>query len=110
AAVRRTAAAMSVTVIIPTYNERDNIAPLVERLLEHDAVNVLVGDDGSPAGTGAVADAVAAQHPGRVEVLHRTGNRGFGRSYVDGIRHAIARGRDLICQVDCDSSRAPAAR
>ena len=99
---------MRVTVIIPTYNERDNIAPLVERLLEHDGVNVLVVDDASPDGTGAVADAVAAQHPGRVEVLHRTSNRGFGRSYVDGIRHAIARRADLICQMDADFSHDPA--
>ena len=99
---------MRVTVIIPTYNERDNIAPLVERLLEHDGVNVLVVDDASPDGTGAVADAVAAHHPGRVEVLHRTSNRGFGRSYVDGIRHAIARRADLICQMDADFSHDPA--
>jgi dolichol-phosphate mannosyltransferase len=99
---------MRVSVIIPTYNERDNIAPLVERLLEHDGVNVLVVDDASPDGTGAVADAVAAQHPGRVEVLHRTSNRGFGRSYVDGIKHAIARGADLICQMDADFSHDPA--
>ena len=99
---------MRVTVIIPTYNERDNIAPLVERLLEHDGVNVLVVDDASPDGTGAVADAVAAHHPGRVEVLQRTSNRGFGRSYVDGIRHAIARRADLICQMDADFSHDPA--
>jgi len=99
---------MSVTVIVPTYNERDNIALLVERLLEHDEVNVLVVDDASPDGTGAVADAVSAQHPGRVEVLHRTSNRGFGRSYVDGIRHAIARRADLICQMDADFSHDPA--
>jgi len=99
---------MNVTVIVPTYNERDNIASLVERLLEHDGVNVLVVDDASPDGTGAVADAAAAQHPGRVEVLHRTGNRGFGRSYVDGITRAIARRADLICQMDADFSHDPA--
>ena len=99
---------VSAVVIIPTYNERDNIALLVERLLEHDEVNVLVVDDASPDGTGAVADAVSAQHPGRVEVLHRTSNRGFGRSYVDGIRHAIARRADLICQMDADFSHDPA--
>ena len=99
---------MRVTVIIPTYNERDNIAPLVERLLEHDGVTVLVVDDASPDGTGAVADAAAAQHPGRVEVLHRTGSRGFGRSYVDGIKQAIAQRADLICQMDADFSHDPA--
>jgi dolichol-phosphate mannosyltransferase len=99
---------MRVTVIIPTYNERDNIAPLVERLLEHDEVSVLVVDDASPDGTGAVADAAAQQHPGRVEVLHRTTKRGFGRSYVDGIMQAIARRADLICQMDADFSHDPA--
>jgi dolichol-phosphate mannosyltransferase len=99
---------MRALVIVPTYNERDNIAPLVARLLEHDGVNVLVVDDASPDGTGAVADGIAAQHPGRVEVLHRTSNRGFGRSYVDGIRHAIARRADLICQMDADFSHDPA--
>jgi dolichol-phosphate mannosyltransferase len=99
---------MMAIVIIPTYNERDNIAPLVEHLLEHDSVNVLVVDDASPDGTGAVADAVAAQHPGRVEVLHRTGRRGFGRSYVDGIERAVARRADLICQMDADFSHDPA--
>ena len=99
---------MTVTVIVPTYNERDNIAALVERLLEHAEVSVLVVDDASPDGTGAIADALAQQHPGRVEVLHRTGKRGFGRSYVDGITHAVARRADLICQMDADFSHDPA--
>ena len=99
---------MTVTVIVPTYNERDNIAALVERLLEHAEVSVLVVDDASPDGTGAIADALAQQHPGRVEVLHRTGNRGFGRSYVDGIKHAVAQRADLICQMDADFSHDPA--
>jgi len=95
---------MSATVIIPTYNERDNIAPLVERLLEYGEVSVLVVDDASPDGTGAVADAVTAQHPGRVEVLHRTSNRGFGRSYVDGIAQGVHQDVELICQMDADLS------
>ena len=99
---------MKAMVVIPTYNERDNIAQLVERLLEHGEVGVLVVDDASPDGTGAVAEAIAQQHPGRVEVLHRRSNRGFGRSYVDGIKHAIARRADLICQMDADFSHDPA--
>jgi len=99
---------MNALVIVPTYNERDNIAPLIERLLEHDGVRVLVVDDQSPDGTGETADAAARRHPGRVEVQHRTGTRGFGRSYVDGIRRAIAQGADLICQMDADFSHDPA--
>jgi dolichol-phosphate mannosyltransferase len=99
---------MKAIVIIPTYNERENIPPLVEALLAHEGVGVLVVDDESPDGTGAVADEVARRCPGRVEVLHRRANRGFGRSYIDGITHALATGADLICQMDADFSHDPA--
>ena len=95
-------------VIIPTYNERENIPPLVEALMQHDGVRVLVVDDQSPDGTGETADAVAAQHGGRVDVLHRTSLRGFGRSYIDGIKRAIREPIDLICQMDADFSHDPA--
>jgi dolichol-phosphate mannosyltransferase len=99
---------MKALVIIPTYNERDNIPPLVERLLEHDGVSVLVVDDQSPDGTGAVADAAAARAPSRVAVLQRTAKRGFGRSYIDGIRHALTLPVDVIGQMDADFSHDPA--
>jgi dolichol-phosphate mannosyltransferase len=99
---------MNAVVIIPTYNERENIPPLVDALLRHDGVRVLVVDDQSPDGTGAVADDVARQHPGRVDVLHRTTRRGFGRSYIDGIKRGMAGGADLICQMDADFSHDPA--
>ena len=69
---------------------------------------ILVVDDGSPDGTGAVAEALASEHPGRIDVLHRTGVRGLGRSYVDGLQKAIATpGVDLICQMDADLSHSP---
>jgi dolichol-phosphate mannosyltransferase len=69
---------------------------------------MLVVDDGSPDGTGDVADALVAEYPGRVEVMHRTGKRGLGRSYVDGLRHAIAStDAELICQMDADLSHNP---
>jgi dolichol-phosphate mannosyltransferase len=99
---------MTALVIIPTYNERDNIAALVERLLQHDGVSVLIVDDSSPDGTGHVADTLAASCPSKVGVIHRTTDRGFGRSYVDGIRHAIGQPLDLICQMDADFSHDPA--
>jgi dolichol-phosphate mannosyltransferase len=99
---------VNAVVIVPTYNERDNVPPLVEALLRHTGVRVLVVDDQSPDGTGAVADAMARTHPDRVAVLHRTASRGFGRSYVDGIKLALAQGADLICQMDADFSHDPA--
>jgi len=101
---------MDVLVVTPTYNERDNLPLLAAGVLQHDGFRMLVVDDGSPDGTGAIADQLARDHPGRVEVIHRTGTRGLGRSYVDGLRHAIAEGRaDFICQMDCDLSHDPAA-
>jgi dolichol-phosphate mannosyltransferase len=94
-------------VVVPTYNERDNIPVLVRGILAHQGFRVLVVDDGSPDGTGAIADALAAEHPGRVEVMHRTGPRGLGRSYVDGLKHAVASGAQLIFQMDADLSHGP---
>ena len=99
---------MDVLIVTPTYNERDNLPVLVEGVLKHDGARMLVVDDGSPDGTGAVADALAAQYPGRIEVMHRTGPRGLGRSYVDGLLHAIREGRaEFICQMDADLSHNP---
>ena len=99
---------MNVLVIIPTYNERDNLPDLVRAIVAHDGFRVMVVDDGSPDGTGAIADSLAAEFPGRVEVVHRTGKRGLGRSYVDGLKRAVAEGRaDLVCQMDADWSHDP---
>jgi dolichol-phosphate mannosyltransferase len=96
-------------VIVPTYNERENLPLLVDQLMEQPNVTVLVVDDDSPDGTGAVADALAARHAGRVEVMHRTGDRGLGRSYIDGIQTMLARSVhvDVICQMDADLSHDP---
>lgn len=98
---------MTALVIIPTYNERDNIAMLVERLMAQPQVRVMVVDDNSPDGTGAIADTLATSYPGRVSVLHRTADRGFGRSYIDGIRRAIEEPVDVVCQMDSDLSHDP---
>lgn len=99
---------MNVLVVTPTYNERDNLPLLAAGVLAHEGFRLLVVDDGSPDGTGAVADQLALDHAGRVEVIHRTGPRGLGRSYVDGLMHAVTEGRaDFICQMDCDLSHDP---
>jgi dolichol-phosphate mannosyltransferase len=99
---------MNVLVVTPTYNERENLPLLAAGVLAHDGFRLLVVDDGSPDGTGAVADQLVTDHPGRVEVLHRTGPRGLGRSYVDGLLHALKEGTaDFICQMDCDLSHGP---
>jgi len=98
----------SAIVVIPTYNERANLPVLVEGLLGHDRVRALVVDDNSPDGTGALADDLARANPGRVDVIHRTGRRGFGRSCVDGMAHALAEPVDLVCQMDADLSHDPA--
>ena len=94
-------------VIVPTYNERDNIPVVVARLMAIPDVRVLVVDDGSPDGTGAVADTLAAGAGGRVSVLHRTGPRGLGVAYIDGMRQALASDATHICQMDADLSHNP---
>ncbi len=94
-------------VLVPTYNERENLPLLVDTVLTLTAASVMVIDDGSPDGTGAVADGLAALHPGRVSVMHRTGKRGLGRSYVDAMQAALIMDVDLICQMDADLSHDP---
>ena len=101
-------AAPRALVVVPTYNERENLPVLAEGLLRHDNVRILIVDDGSPDGTGAIADELAAVHPGRVRVLHRQGLRGLGRSYIDGLKLALDEPVDVICQMDADLSHDPA--
>jgi dolichol-phosphate mannosyltransferase len=94
-------------VVVPTYNERENIGPLIRQILAVEGFQVMVVDDNSPDGTGALADELSREFPGRVEVVHRTGRRGLGRSYVDGFALALQRDVDLICQMDADFSHDP---
>jgi dolichol-phosphate mannosyltransferase len=96
-----------IVVVVPTYNERDNLPVLAAGILAHPGFRLLVVDDGSPDGTGAVADELVAAHPGRVDVMHRTGPRGLGRSYIDGLQRALASGADLVFQMDADLSHNP---
>ena len=98
---------MNTLVVVPTYNERDNLPLLVPAVLAHPGFRMLVVDDGSPDGTGQIADSLAQQYPGRIEVMHRTGQRGLGRSYVDGLKRALQTDATLICQMDADLSHNP---
>lgn len=99
---------MNALVVVPTFNERENLPPLVRGVMAHDGFRMLIVDDNSPDGTGAVADQLATEYPGRIEVLHRTGERGLGRSYVDGLRRALQTDAELIFQMDADLSHDPA--
>ena len=96
-----------VVVVIPTYNEADNLEWLVERLRRaQPAVDVLVVDDGSPDGTGELADRMAAADP-RVTVLHRTAKEGLGAAYLHGFAVALDRGYDVVGEMDADGSHQP---
>jgi len=94
---------------VPTYNERENLEPMLRALGEvlRPDDRVLVIDDASPDGTGELADRLAAELP-YVDVLHRERKEGLGRAYVDGFRTALAAGADLVLEMDCDFSHDPA--
>lgn len=99
--------AMRTLVIIPTYNERDNLPPLVEAVLGvNPTLDVLVVDDNSPDGTGALAEAFARRN-GRVRVLHRPGKGGLGTAYLAGFRYALDRGYARVVEMDADFSHRP---
>ncbi|MEV6238620.1 polyprenol monophosphomannose synthase [Lentzea sp. NPDC051838] len=102
---------MKVTVVVPTYNERDNLPVLVDLLAALDVpdLHVLVVDDGSPDGTGRVADALALDGPIPLSVLHRTEKNGLGRAYVAGMTKALDDGADVVVQMDADLSHPPGA-
>ncbi len=94
------------TVVIPTYNERENIADLIRRILEMPRFRALVVDDNSPDGTAAVVAELAADEP-RVGLLLRPEKRGLGSAYVAGFRRALAEGAAFICEMDADFSHDP---
>lgn len=96
-------------VIIPTYNEADNVRPIAEAALASlPGAEVLFVDDNSPDGTGALADAIAAADP-RVHVLHRDAKDGLGRAYIAGFKWALARDYQLLFEMDADFSHDPKA-
>ena len=95
-------------VLIPTYNERENLRPLVAALAAIEDLRIVIVDDQSPDGTADEADALAASSGGRVSVMRRSGPRGLGRSYVDGMIAALRTDATHICQMDADFSHEPA--
>jgi len=100
---------MRATVCLPTYDERENLEPMIRALgevLPPDG-RVLVIDDGSPDGTGEIADELALTRPW-LHVLHRTAKQGLGRAYLAGFAWALERGYDQVLEMDCDFSHDPA--
>ncbi len=96
-----------VLVVIPTYNEAENVRPIIERLLRaNPSVHALVVDDASPDGTGKLGDEIA-EHDDRVHVLHRTDKVGLGAAYIAGFRWGLERDYDAIVEMDADGSHAP---
>src|SRR4026209_788921 len=94
-------------VIVPTYNEKDNLPSIVARIMRHpDYIELLVVDDTSPDGTGKIADDIAAQDP-RVHVLHRAEKNGLGRAYCAGFKWALERDYQFILEMDGDFSHNP---
>ena len=98
-----------ICVVLPTYNEAENLPAMVAALLALPLANlqIEVVDDESPDGTGQIADRLAKHHPGRIHVLHRFEKRGLGRAYVDGFRAALASDAEVIIQMDADFSHDP---
>jgi len=99
-----------VILVIPTYNEAENIRAMVAELLSLAVHNlsVLIVDDDSPDGTGEIAEQLRERYGKRIQVLHRTARRGLGRAYVAGFQQALAAGADYIVQMDADFSHSPA--
>ena len=105
---------MKLTIVLPTYNEAQNLPKMIDALLALslptavvEELSILVVDDNSPDGTGQIADTLAAQHPEEIAVLHRAGKEGLGKAYLAGFAKAIQNGADYILQMDCDFSHQP---
>jgi dolichol-phosphate mannosyltransferase len=95
--------------VLPTYNEAENLREIVSQIRRQPGgFHILVADDGSPDGTGAIADSLATEFPGEVRVLHRPRKEGLGRAYVAAFGHALKLGYGVIVQMDADLSHSPA--
>ncbi len=94
-------------VILPTYNEIENLKPLIEEIIQRGPYHILVVDDNSPDGTGELADRMAREHEGCVFVLHRARKEGLGRAYTAGFKWGLARDYDVLFEMDADFSHNP---
>ena len=101
--------AVKAIVVLPTYNEADNLEAMATALwaLPLTGLSLLVVDDASPDGTGRIAEALVAAHPERLSVIHRPGKEGLGTAYLQGFRRALGAGADVVIQMDCDFSHSP---
>lgn len=102
---------MKTLVVIPTFNEKENLAETVHALFEacRDDVHALIVDDSSPDGTGKVADELVNKHNGRLQVIHREEKLGLGSAYLEGFRHGLTHKYAAICEMDADGSHDPRA-
>ena len=100
---------MRITVVLPTYNEAENLPKLVSALFSLPLnISLLVVDDGSPDGTGVIADELSKHHTDKLHVLHRSGKLGLRSAYMEGFQKAFALGADTVVQMDADFSHDPA--
>lgn len=100
---------MQLTIILPTYNEAENLPKIVSALfkLPLPDLRLLIVDDNSPDGTGKIADDFSQQYPERVSVMHRTGKLGLGTAYIQGFQQALSEGAQVVGQMDADFSHPP---
>ena len=100
---------MKITIVIPTYNEAENLPKLAEKLfaVPLPELNLLIVDDNSPDGTGKLAEDLSVQYPGRIHVMHRSGKLGLGTAYIQGFERALTLGADAEAQMDADFSHPP---
>jgi dolichol-phosphate mannosyltransferase len=94
-------------VIVPTYNEVDNLEPLAGRIMDIPGFHLLVVDDSSPDGTGELAEELSRRYRGRLEVMHRPGKLGLGTAYLEGFKYALERRHPYLFQMDADFSHDP---
>ena len=100
---------MQISIVIPTYNEAENLPRLVLDVLNLplDGLRILIVDDNSPDGTGEIAERLALENPGRITVLHRAGKLGLGTAYITGFKQALSEGAQAVGQMDADFSHPP---